>query len=95
MGANHPIEFDTSDIDVPTIYANMVRIWHTGFEFAIDFGIQQPLEAGADDGDPVVYTHIARVRVPPGLLFDITRAFAQNQDAYEARFGKIPIPLPD
>ena len=33
---------------------------------------------------------IARVKLPPPLIFQLMRALAENQDKYEALFGPIP-----
>jgi Protein of unknown function (DUF3467) len=64
----------------PGVYSNLVRIWHTQFEFTLDFAT-----LGETPNVPVV----ARVKVPTSVIFQIASAIAQNVDMYEQKYGPI------
>jgi len=68
-------------------YANLVGVWHTPHEFAIDFCVIQPF-AGAEP-DTMSAQVVARVRIPPTLVFDLLRAVNENLGQYETQFGEI------
>jgi hypothetical protein len=88
-------------IDVPSEetggrYANFLAVWHTGHEFTLDFAATQPAQPESLD-DPespvVVPCHVvARVRIPPSVVFDVLRALNDNMTRYEATFGEIHRP---
>ena len=89
------------DITVPAeqevgVYANLLAIWHTADEFTLDFAVKQPSEVRdtADGGQEVHVPArvVARVRVPPGQIFEILRALNENMTHYERAFGEIRRP---
>ncbi len=67
-------------------YANLVGVWHTPHEFAIDFCVIQPF---AGQPDSMAAQVVARVRIPPTLVFDLLRAVNENLGQYEDAFGEI------
>lgn len=82
------------------VYANSLAIWHTPHEFTLDFMVnaQPPQPAQTEEGMTVVrtpYQLVARVRVPPGAVFDVLRALNENMTRYEQAFGPIRRPGDD
>lgn len=71
-------------------YANLVGVWHTPHEFAIDFCVVQPF---LPDG-PAARV-VSRVRIPPTIVFDLLRTLNQNLAEYESKFGEIQRPNPE
>lgn len=77
------------------VYANFLSIWHSPHEFTFDFAVTQPpVTAGEDPNDPaspvtVPCRVVARLKIPPALVFDIMRALNQNMTGYEQSFGEI------
>jgi hypothetical protein len=76
------------------VYANGMGVWSTQTEVTLDFFVNLPPEQGAGQtGDPVILAPqevVARVKMPPSLLFQVMRNLAAAQDQYEAQFGAIP-----
>lgn len=81
------------------VYANLLAIWHTQDEFTLDFAVKQPPQIGQQqDGTEVVRVParvVARVRVPPGQVFEIIKALNENMTHYERTFGEIRRPDAD
>lgn len=71
-------------------YANLVGVWHTPHEFAIDFCIIQPFTGHGPD--TVAAQVVSRVRIPPTIVFDLLRALNQDLGEYEAAYGEIQRP---
>jgi Protein of unknown function (DUF3467) len=71
-------------------YANLVGVWHTPHEFAIDFALVQPF---LPDGPAA--TVVSRVRIPPTIVFELLKSLNQNLAAYEETFGEIQRPKTD
>ena len=71
-------------------YANVVGVWHTPHEFAIDFAVIQPFAGGPPGSMQAMVT--SRVRVPPTIVFDLLRAINENLAQYEETFGEIRRP---
>src|ERR1700722_16094799 len=76
------------------VYANGLGVWSTQTEFTLDFIVNLPPEQASDsEGNPVAVVPqevVARVKIPPPLLFQVMRSLAGAQDAYEAQWGSIP-----
>jgi hypothetical protein len=89
-------EMSISESDVIGVYSNFLGVWHTAHEFTLDFAVTQPAMAGADDeGNAVTRVPcqvVARVRVPPTVLFDFLRTINENLSNYEGTFGAIQRP---
>lgn len=79
------------------VYANTLSIWHTAHEFTLDFAVnsQPPQPAQTEDGMTVLRVPaqlVARVRIPPGAVFDVLRAINENMTNYERAYGPIHRP---
>jgi Protein of unknown function (DUF3467) len=78
------------------VYANFLSVWHTGHEFTLDFSATQPPQR-LDPDEPsspvnVPCRVVARVKIPPTLVFDVIRAMNENMTRYESVFGEIRRP---
>ena len=75
-------------------YANVLNVWHTAYEFTLDFGVMQqvgePEEPDAALQVPVRV--VSRVRIPVTLLFEVLKALNTNMTGYESTFGPIRAP---
>ena len=93
---DRPIELK---IDVPPeleggTYANVLNVWHTAYEFMLDFGVMQQV-GEPEDPDAVLQVPVrvvSRVRIPVTLLFEVLKALNTNMSGYEATFGPIRAP---
>lgn len=75
-------------------YSNVLTIWHTPYEFTLDYGVMLP-SMQDDQGNVVVPTRVvARVKIAPSRMADMIDAMTQNLQRYEAQFGPIPAPIP-
>lgn len=93
---DRPIELK---IDVPPeleggTYANVLNVWHTAYEFTLDFGVMQQV---GEPEDPeaalqVPVRVVSRVRIPVPLLFEVLKALNTNMTGYESTFGPIRAP---
>jgi hypothetical protein len=86
-------DFDTSSEAPPSLYANILSVWYSPYEFGLDWGLTEPVEP-EDPDDPtsplrVPVSIVARVRVPTGLIFDVLRTLNEAMTRYEAIFGEI------
>ena len=75
-------------------YANFLGVWHTGYEFTLDFAVTQPPVIPEDEAEPITVPCrvVTRVKIPPTLIFDIMRALNENMTTYENTFGEIQRP---
>ncbi len=93
---DRPIELK---LDVPPeleggTYANVLNVWHTAYEFTLDFGVMQQV-AEPEDPDATVQVPVrvvSRVRIPVTLLFEVLKALNTNMTGYESTFGSIRAP---
>lgn len=69
------------------VYANMAVVWHTPYEFTLDFTVTEPVNPEAPDVVPCRI--VSRVKIPPTVIFDLLRALNENMTKYESRFGEI------
>src|SRR3954464_442659 len=96
---DRPTEFQ---IQVPNghcagVYANFLSVWHTAYEFTLDFGVTQPPQIDQEDPDAPVRVDcrvVSRVKIPVTVLFDVLRALNENMTRYEQVFGEIKRPEP-
>jgi hypothetical protein len=70
-------------------YANVVTVWSTPYDFAVDFAINQPYAAGPGGAAAQV---VARVRIPPTLVFQLLQALNHALGQYEEAYGPIKQP---
>jgi len=79
-------------------YANTVAVWHTGYDFVIDFAtfqLIQPVDPENPEAGAVVPARVvSRVRIPAGLVFDLIRTINARMESYEAEWGEIRAPEP-
>ena len=94
--AERPIELQ---LDVPPeleggTYANVLNVWHTAYEFTLDFGVMQQVGEPEDPDAPVQVPVrvVSRVRIPVTLLFEVLKALNTNMTGYESTFGSIRAP---
>ena len=75
-------------------YANFLGVWHSAYEFTLDFCVMQRLEPSADDPGRSVMPCLvtSRVKIPVTLIFDVVRALNENMTRYEETFGEIKRP---
>ena len=93
---DRPIELK---LDVPPeleggTYANVLNVWHTAYEFTLDFGVMQQV-GEPEDPDAAVQVPVrvvSRVRIPVTLLFEVLKALNTNMTGYESTFGSIRAP---
>lgn len=67
-------------------YANVVSVWHTPHDFAIDFCVNQPYASGPD---ALAVQVVSRVRIPPTIVLDLLRALNDNLGQYEETVGPV------
>ena len=77
-------------------YADLVSVWHNEFGFTLDFAVLgQPRAVPDDDneGDGATVQLdadvVARMKIPATVIFQITRAIADNVTKFEENFGPI------
>jgi hypothetical protein len=79
-------------------YSNLVAVWHTPYEFTLDFAVTQPAQVMTDDtGTRQSVTParvVSRVKIPPAAVFELMQALSKNERLYEERFGPIQQPAP-
>jgi hypothetical protein len=95
---DRPTEFQ---IQIPNeleagVYANFLSVWHTAYEFTLDFGVMQQVgeQEDSDSALQVPVRVVSRVRIPVALLFEVLKALNTNMSGYEATFGPIRPPEP-
>lgn len=76
------------------VYANGVVTWSTPSEFTVDFIVSLPAEQGRSPaGDDVILAPqlvVARVKIPPPLVYQLMRNLAKTLDEHEKRIGPVP-----
>jgi hypothetical protein len=75
------------------VYANGIGVWSTQTEVTLDFFVSLAPEQGTNpDGQQFLVSPqeiVARVKIPPSLVFQVMRNLANAQDQYESQWGKI------
>jgi hypothetical protein len=75
------------------VYANGVGVWFTQTDFTLDFVVNLPPEVTLDAAGAQVIVSpqevVARVKVPPPLVFQLMRNLSTNLDRYEVQYGAI------
>jgi hypothetical protein len=92
-----PVAIQVPDALEGGVYSNLVAVWHTPYEFTLDFAVILPPQVAtrADGGQPITVTParvVSRVKVPPAAVFELMRALSQNERLYEQNIGAIPRP---
>lgn len=73
-------------------YANFVGVWNLPDCFVLDFAVvtQPPRPAEDDDGEKFMHVSarmVARVRIPPGQVFELMKALNLQLTAWEVHTG--------
>jgi hypothetical protein len=89
--------FQVPDDLAAGVYSNVARVWHTGMEFTLDFAVTQiaksvTFEDGGQEKVVIPARVVARVKIPPPVLFDLMQALSTNEKGYEDQFGPIRKP---
>jgi hypothetical protein len=87
MAHEQKLEIKISEEIEGGVYANGAGVWHTPHEFTLDFFSTQP----PAQTDPAVLPArvVARVKIPPTVIFELMRALNVNMTSYENTFGPI------
>ena len=87
MAADEPRDLDKELAYelVPGVCANLLDVWHTPYEFTLDFGVLDPT------GDRP-FRVVSRVRVPVTLMFEMLQGINRSLTVYERRHGAIERP---
>ena len=84
-----PIDVRVPPEMVSGVFADFVGVWHNSYGFTLDFGVIGLPEVGTDGRRVVPTPVVARIKVPPGLIFQIAQAIADTVDKYERTYGPI------
>jgi hypothetical protein len=75
------------------VYSNFLGVWHSPYEFTLDWCVTQPPQPGDKEGSVVMPTRVvSRVKIPVTLIYDVLRALNENMTRYEETFGEIQRP---
>jgi hypothetical protein len=90
------LDFDITREVRRGFYANMLNIWYSPYEFALEWGLAEPVEP-VDPDDPTSPLRmpvlvVARVLVPTGQIFEVLRTLNEAMTGYESVFGEIRRP---
>lgn len=82
-------DFELPDELQGGVYANLLNVWHTPYEFTLDFSVIQPTTQQPVEGEvPVIPARVvARMRIPPSIVFEVLKALNCNMTRYEAKLG--------
>lgn len=72
------------------VYANLVNVWHTGFEFTLEFAVSLP-----SGPDPIEATQVARLKLPPQVAWSLAQIISHHVAAYEETYGAFTPTSPD
>ena len=78
-------------------FSDLLSVWHTAHGFTLDFAVMQQIQPPQNPEDPsspftVPCRIVARLKIPPTLVFDIMKALNQNLTTYEEGYGEIRRP---
>ena len=75
-------------------YANFLSVWHSPYEFTLDFCVTQQPQAPEAEGEPFTVPSrlVARLKIPPPLVFLVMQALNTNMARYESNYGAIKRP---
>jgi hypothetical protein len=76
------------------VYSNFLGVWHSPYEFTLDWCVTQPPQPSEQDPERLVMPTrvVARVKIPVTLIYDVLRALNENMTRYEETFGEIQRP---
>ncbi len=75
------------------VYADFISLWHTPDAFVLDFAaLKGPPQQAQPPAGPAVQVFptrvVARVRIPPGQVFELMRGLEQQLSTWEAETGR-------
>lgn len=77
-------------------YSNVVAVWHTPYEFTLDFAVTLPTQLHTNDaGEAVAVVParvVSRVKLPPSAVFALMQALSHNEARYVEHNGPITRP---
>jgi hypothetical protein len=73
------------------VYSNHVMIWHTPYEFTVDFIVAESVR-DTDEGPKIPCQLVSRVKIPVALMFDVIRRLNTEMTSYELIYGEIVRP---
>ncbi len=74
------------------VYANFLGVWHSPYEFTLDWCVTQPPQTTEEGAVVMPARVVSRVKIPVTLIFDVLRALNENMTRYEQSFGEIRRP---
>ncbi|MFI0446191.1 DUF3467 domain-containing protein [Actinomadura sp. 6N118] len=89
----HRVEIAVPPENEVGAYAGFASVWRTQDCFVLDFATEtRPPEVSEDPASGERFVHVparvvARVRVPPGQIWELMKALEQNLSAYERETG--------
>lgn len=90
----HRVEISVPPEAEVGVFAGFASVWRAQDSFVLDFATEiRPPEMIVEDAESEVpYVHIparvvARVRIPPGQVWELMKALEQNLSAYERERG--------
>lgn len=88
-----PLTFYVPEEQEAGTYAHTYAVWHTAYDFIIDFAVTQ-LAQQTDADDPnsprfIPARVVSRIRMPAGLVFDFIRTINERMTQYESEWGEI------
>ena len=72
------------------VYANVVNVWHSAFEFTLEFAVRLRPRP-----DAPAAVQVARVKVPPQVAWQLARIISHHVDSYEEAHGAFTPSPPD
>lgn len=73
------------------VYSNFLGVWHTAYEFTLDFAVTEPVEP-TEGGVKIPCRVVSRIKVPVTLIFEVLKALNANMTQYENTYGDIKAP---
>jgi Protein of unknown function (DUF3467) len=92
----HRVEISVPPDQEVGVFAGFASVWRTQDGFVLDFATEvRPAEVSEEPESGSRYVHVparvvARVRIPPGQVWELMKSLEQNLSAYERDNGKTP-----
>lgn len=86
-----PVEVIVPESLSAGVYANGVGVWSTQHDFTLDFAVNLPPQPAEQEGEQPrnVVQVVARVKIPPAMVFNLLQVLNQQLFAYEQQNGPI------
>ena len=72
------------------VYANSVSVWHSRFEFTLEFAVSLPSRPEMPDA-----VYVAWVKVPPSVAWRLAQELSDHVARYEAEYTTFTPRPPD